>query len=175
MTIQASSSATIQARSTKFSLLWTIPFAVLWGWLIFRLPALVEGGFPAMAARVMSCGLIALGLWLGLERTDLTLSQRRATWLAIIVPFTLWAAAAWTAAINGVFRTGASPLPVLPAAIFLPFIIAVVMTLPSKEYRAFGDWMSACTVIGFCTAAIGWQLGNRLAVKYLFTKRRKQL
>ena len=72
MTIQASSSATIQAQSTWFSLLWTIPFAVLWGWLIFRLPALVEGGFPAMAARVMSCGLIALGLWLGLERTDLT-------------------------------------------------------------------------------------------------------
>jgi uncharacterized membrane protein len=40
-----------------------------------------------------------------------------------MVPLTLWAAIAWTAAINGVFRTGASPLPLLPSAIFLPVII----------------------------------------------------
>ena len=57
----------------------------------------------------MAHGLIALGLWLGLERTDLTSDQRRTTWLAMMVPYTLWAAVAWTAAINGVFRTGASP------------------------------------------------------------------
>jgi hypothetical protein len=53
------------------------------------------------------------------ERTGLTPDQRRTTWLAIMVPFTLWAAAAWTAAINGVFRTGASLLPLLPWAICL--------------------------------------------------------
>ncbi len=61
----------------------------------------------------MTYGLIGLGLWLGLERTNLTLGQRRTTWLAVMVPFTLWAAVAWSAAINGVFRAGASPLPLL--------------------------------------------------------------
>src|SRR5262245_10940974 len=133
MTIQASTSTIMPARPTWLSLLWAIPFAFLWGWLIFRQPALVEGGFPAMAARVMSIGLIALGLWLSLERTDLTPPQRRATWLAIMVPFTLWAAAAWTAAIEGVFRTGASPLPFLPGAIFLPIIIGAPVLLMSKR------------------------------------------
>jgi Zn-dependent protease with chaperone function len=58
---------------------------------------------------------------------------------------------------------------------FLPFAIAVMMTLSSKDYRGFGDSMSVCAVIGFCTGAIGWRLGNRLAVKYLFTKRGKRL
>jgi hypothetical protein len=33
------------------------------------------------------------------------------------------AGVAWTAAINGVFRTSASPLPLLPFAIFVPVII----------------------------------------------------
>src|SRR5258708_21293046 len=96
------------------SLLWTVPFTVLWTWLIYSLPVLPESGLPALAVRLMVHGLIALGLWLGLERTDLTPDQRRTTWLAIMVPFTLWAAVALTAGIHGVFRTGASPSPFLP-------------------------------------------------------------
>jgi len=86
-------------------------------------------------------GLIALGLWLGLERTDLTPGQRRTIWLAIMVPFTLWAAVAWTAAINGVFRTGVSPLPLLPSAIFLPVIIGAPLLLLSKRVGQLLDAM----------------------------------
>ena len=48
-------------------------------------------GVPTTAARLMTYGLIAVGLWLGLESTDLTPGQRRTTWLAVMVPFTLWA------------------------------------------------------------------------------------
>src|SRR2546430_17526428 len=105
------------------SLLWTVPFTVLWTWLIYSLPVLVESGLPALTVRLMVHGLIVLGLWLGLERTDLTPGQRRTTWLAIMVPFTLWAAVSWTAAINCGFRPGPSPLPVLPSATFLPLVI----------------------------------------------------
>src|SRR6266436_4830224 len=67
--------------------------------------------------------------------------QRRTTWLAITVPFTLWAAVAWTAAINGVFRTGASPLPLLPSAIFLPVIIGAPLLLLSKRVGQLLDAM----------------------------------
>src|SRR3989475_5657361 len=86
-------------------------------------------------------GLVALGLWLGLERTDLTPGQRRTTWLAIMVPFTLGAAVAWTAAIKGVFRASASPLPLLPSAFFLPIIIGAPLLLLSKRVGQLLDAM----------------------------------
>jgi hypothetical protein len=122
-------------------LLWTVPFTVLWGWLIYRLPALADSGLPTMAARLMSYGLIALGLWLGLENTDLAPEQRRTTWLVLMVPFTLWASIAWTAAINGAFRTGTSPLPLLPAAVLLPVIIGTPLLLLSKRVGQVLDAM----------------------------------
>src|SRR5438309_902291 len=133
MTTDAVPAAIVAPRPAWRSLLWTVPFTVLWTWLIYALPALPESGFPALTVRLMVHGLIALGLWLGLERTDLAPGQRRTTWLAIMVPFTLWAGLVWTAAINGVFRTGASPLPLLPAAILLPVIVGALLLLVSKR------------------------------------------
>src|SRR5436853_5427848 len=129
MATDAVPAAIIPPRPAWRSLLWTVPFTVLWTWLIYSLPVLLESGLPALAVRLMVHGLIALGLWLGLERTDLSPGQRRTTWLAIMVPFTLWAATAWTAAINGVFRPGATPLPFLPGAILLPTIIGTPVLL----------------------------------------------
>ena len=108
MTTDVVPAAVVPPHPAWRSLLWTIPFTVLWMWVIYSLPVLLESGLPALAVRLMVHGLIALGLWLGLERADLTQGQRRTTWLAIMVPFTLWAAVAWTAAINGVFRTSVS-------------------------------------------------------------------
>src|SRR5258707_2137985 len=141
MTPYAVPAAIVPPRPAWRSLLWTIPFTVLWTWVIYSLPVLLESGLPALAVRLMVHGLIALGLWLGLERTDLTQGQRRTTWLAIMVPFTLWAAVAWTAAINGVFRTGVSPLPLLPSAIFLPVIIGAPLLLLSKRVGQLLDAM----------------------------------
>jgi hypothetical protein len=123
------------------SLLWLVLFTVLWTWLITALPVLPESGVPALAVRLMVYGVIALGVWLGLEKTDLTLNQRRTTWLAIMVPLTLWATIAWSAAINGVFRTGASPLPLLPLAIFLPVITGLPLLLLSKRVGVLLDAM----------------------------------
>src|SRR5437764_1421238 len=141
MTTDAVPAAIIPLRPAWRSLLWTVPFTVLWTWLIYSLPVLPESGLPALAVRLVVHGLVALGLWLGLERTDLTPGQRRTTWLTIMVPFTLWAAVAWTAAINGVFRSGASPLPLLPSAIFLPVIIGAPLLLLSKRVGLLLDAM----------------------------------
>ena len=58
-----------------------------------------------------------------------------------MVPFTLWAAVAWTAAINGVFRTGVSPLPLLPSAIVLPVIVGAPLLLVSKRVGQLLDAM----------------------------------
>src|SRR5882724_12279533 len=124
MDTDAVSVAMIPSRAAWRSLLWTIPFTVLWTWLIYSLPVLPESGFPALAVRLIVHGLIALGLWLGLECTDLTPDQRRTTWPAVMVPFTVWAAVAWTAAINGVFRTGRFPLTV-----------AAIGDLPAGDHR----------------------------------------
>ena len=86
--------------------------------------------------------------------------------MAIFIPDTLWFAVAWSAAINGAFRTDASPLPVLPLAIFLPVIIGAPLLLLSKRvgqvldampaswlvalqlYRVFGSWALAASLRG---------------------------
>jgi hypothetical protein len=143
------------------SLLWLIPLTVLWIVLIYWQPFIPASGVPTFALQLMVHGVIAVGLWLGLEGTDLTPSQRRATWLAVMIPDTLWLAVAWSAAINGVFVTGASRPPFLPLAILLPVIIGAPVLLLSKRvgqvldatppswlvalqlYRVFGSWFLA--------------------------------
>ena len=133
MSAAAVSADIVPPRRAWRSLLWLVPITVLWTLLIFWQPTIPESGVPTTAARLMTYALIAVGLWLGLERTDLTPGQRRTTWLAVMVPFTLWVAIAWSAAINEVFRTGASALPLLPLAIFLPVIIGAPLLLLSKR------------------------------------------
>jgi hypothetical protein len=148
------------------SLLWTAPLAVLWTLLIYWQPAISASGVPTTAHQLMAHGLIALGLWLGLERADFTAGQRRAIWLALMIPDTLWFAVAWSAAVNGAFRTGASSLPLLPLAIFLPVMIGAPLLLLSKRvgqvidampdswliavqlYRVFGIWALAASLRG---------------------------
>jgi hypothetical protein len=115
------------------SLLWLALITALWIVLIYWQPIIPTSGVPTTAHQLMVHGFIALGLWLGLESTDLVPDQRRTTWLAVMIPYTLWFAVAWSAAINGVFRTGASPLPVLPLAIFLPVIVGAPLLLLSKR------------------------------------------
>jgi hypothetical protein len=147
MTAAAFPADTVPTRPAWRSLLWTIPVTVLWTLLIYWQPIIHASGVPTMAVRLMTHVVIAVGLWLGLERTDLTPGQRRTIWLAVMVPFTLWMAAAWSAAINGVFRTGASSLPVLPLAIFLPVIIGAPLLLLSKRVGQVLDAMPATWLV----------------------------
>ena len=123
------------------SLVWLIPLTLLWLALITWQPFIPASGVPTSAHQLMAHGLIGLGLWLGLESTNLTPSQRRTTWLAIMIPDTLWFAVAWSAAINGVFITGAARMPFLPLAIFLPVIIGAPLLLLSKRVGQVLDAM----------------------------------
>jgi hypothetical protein len=92
-------------------------------------------------------GVIGLGLWLGLERTDLSASQRCTGWVTVMIPYTLWFAVAWSGAINGVFRTGASSFPVLPLAVFLPVIIGAPLLLLSKRVGQVFDAMPVAWLV----------------------------
>lgn len=158
------------------SLLWIVPLTTLWIVLTYWQPAISASGIPTTAARLMTYGLIGVGLWLGLESADLTAGQRRTTWLAVIIPYTLWMAIAWSAAINGVFRTGTG-LPTLPLAIFLPVIIGAPLLLSSKRvgqvldampvswlialqlYRVVGSWALVAGLQGTLPGVFGLPAG----------------
>ncbi|MDX8467278.1 MFS transporter [Mesorhizobium sp. VK23B] len=158
MTAEAVPPAVVPSGDAWRGLLWFAPLTALWLLLIYSWPAIPASGVPTTAHQLAAHGLIALGLWLGLEHTSLTPGQRRATWLAIMIPDTLWLTVAWSAAINGVFHPDTASFPVLPSAIFLPVIIGVPLLLFSKRigqvldaipaswlvtlqlYRIFGSW-----------------------------------
>lgn len=115
------------------SLLWLVPLVALWMAFNYAVPVVAASGTTSVAVRVFIHLLIGLGFWLGLERSELSQAQRRNTWLGVMIPFTLWLAVIWSAALNGVFRTGVSPLPLIPLAVFLPVIIGVPILLRSKR------------------------------------------
>jgi len=141
MTAAAVPADIVAPRTAWRSLLWIAPLTLLWIVLIYWQPNITTSGVPSAAARLMTYGLIGLGLWLGLEGTALTSGQRRTTWLALMIPFTLWFAVAWSAAVNGVFRADASAVPLLPIAIFLPVIIGAPLLLLSKRVGQVLDAM----------------------------------
>jgi hypothetical protein len=133
MTAAAVPAGIVPPRPAWRSLLWTVPLTGMWMLLIYLQPAITASGVPSAAARLMAYGLIAVGLGLALQRTDLPPGERRTTWLAVLVPYTLWMAFAWSAGINGVFHASASPLPLLPMAILLPVIIGAPLLLSSRR------------------------------------------
>lgn len=162
------SAGIMATRPAWRSLLWFAPLTVLWIAVIYWQPVIPSSGFQTTAHQLVAQVLIALGLWLGLERTDLMRGQRQATWLALMIPHTFWFAVVWSAAIHGVFRLSASPaaLPLLPIAIFLPVIVGAPLLLLSKRvgkvldamplawlvalqfYRVFGGWTIAAWLHG---------------------------
>ncbi|HXO03631.1 MAG TPA: hypothetical protein VN900_16330 [Stellaceae bacterium] len=130
------------ARQGWRSLLWIAPLTALWAALNYWQPGIQGSGMPNTAIRLMVHALIAVGLWLALEHAEMTPTQRRNVWLAIMIPFTLWLAAIWCAAVNGVFRPvpeGGPPL--LPLAIFIPVIIGAPILLRSKRIGQILDAM----------------------------------
>src|ERR1700680_4145590 len=134
-------------RQGWHALLWIGLLTALWIALNYALPIIAASGISTVAARVSVHVMIALGLWLGLERTHLTRAQRGKAWLAVMIPFTLWLAFVWGAAINGVFRGGIVPLPLTPSAIFLPVIIGVPILLRSRRIGQVLDAMPASWLV----------------------------
>jgi hypothetical protein len=129
-------------------LLWLAPLTALWIALNYWVPGLQASGVPSTASRLAIHIAIVLGLWLALERTELPPRRRLGVWLAVVVPYTLWLAVIWSAAINGAFRPGNSTLPLVPVAIFLPVIVGVPILLRSKRIGEVLDAMPASWLIG---------------------------
>jgi hypothetical protein len=134
------------------SLYWMTPIAALWVALTFTVPAINASGVPMVVGRLAVHVFVALGLWLGLERAALTASQRRATWLAVTIPLTLWAALAWSAATNGVFNAGSTVpafagIPPIVLARFIPVIVAAPILLGSRRIGQVLDAMPAGWII----------------------------
>src|ERR1700746_1421149 len=86
--------------------------------------------------------------------------------LGVMIPFTLWLALIWGSAINGVFRGGVAPVPLLPFAIFLPVIVGTPIMLLSKRMGQVLDAMPASWPIALqayrvlgSAFLIGWARG----------------
>jgi hypothetical protein len=147
MTAAALHADIVPPRRGWGSLLWVLPLTGLWIALTYRLPVISTSGVQTVAVRVIIHMLLALGLWLGLERSDLTPRQRRNSWLAVLLPYTLWLSVVWSGAINGAFRPGTSVVPLLPLAIFLPVIIGTPILLLSKRMGQVLDAIPASWLI----------------------------
>jgi hypothetical protein len=147
MTAATDIAVTSSARGQPWRvLLWLAPLTAFWIGLNYWVPGLQASGVPTTTLRLAIHIAIVLGLWLALERTELAPRRRLGVWLALVVPYTLWLAVIWSAAINGVFRQGNPPL--LPFAIFLPVIVGVPILLRSKRIGEVLDAMPAAWLIG---------------------------
>jgi hypothetical protein len=165
MTAAALSVETAPGRHGWRALMWWAPVTALWMAVNLALPTLGANGVPTVTSRLAIHVMIALGLWLGLERADLTPSQRRTVWLAVMIPLTLWLAVVWSAAINGFFKPGGA-IPVLPLAALGPVIIGAPILLRSKRIGQVLDAMPASWLVALQmsrvlggTFLVGWAYG----------------
>jgi hypothetical protein len=148
MTVVTDIAVTSSARGQPWRvLLWLAPLTAFWIGLNYWVPGLQASGVPTTTVRLATHIAIVLGLWLALERTELAPRRRLGVWLALVVPYTLWLAVIWSAAINGVFRPGNAP-QLLPFAIFLPVILGVPILLRSKRVGQVLDAMPTSWLIG---------------------------
>src|SRR5580692_8802173 len=131
---------TTPGRHGWHALRWLIPLTALWITLNYAFPIIGASGAPTVTSRLTIHVVIALGLWLGLERAELTPTQRRNVWLAVMIPFTLWLAVIWSAAINGFFKSGGT-IPIIPLAALGPVIIGAPILLRSKRIGQVLDAM----------------------------------
>ena len=149
MTVATEFVTTPSARGQPWRvLLWLAPLTAFWIGLNYWVPGVQASGVPTVTVRLAIHVAIVLGLWLALERAELTTRQRLGTWLAVVVPFTLWLAVIWSAAINGAFRPSNTLPPLLPLAIFMPVIVGVPILLRSKRIGEVLDAMPASWLIG---------------------------
>jgi hypothetical protein len=127
------------------SLYWMVAITALYVAVTFTVPA-INAGVLTVFIRLAVHVFIALGLWLGLERSALAPSERRATWVAVMVPLTLWLAVAWSAAVNGFFDTTDSDRMILFVRL-ISTIIGVPILLGSRRIGQVLDAIPAGWII----------------------------
>jgi hypothetical protein len=128
-----------------------VVLAAVWLGLNVAFPDLWPTGIPTAVTRLIIHGIILVGLWLGLSRTDFTGGTRVSLWLAIAVPFTLWLGLVWRLAVNGFFRPIPGVIqvtPPLPVAIFGPVLVGLLVLTRSKRIASLLDAMPVSWLIG---------------------------
>jgi hypothetical protein len=147
-------------------LIWLAPLTAAWIVVGYAFPGFGQSGVPSVAVRLGINMALALGLWLGLERTALAPGRRLAVFLALAVPYVLWLSGIWSAAISGVFAPGGGLPPRLPLAIFLPVILFTPPLLLSKRVGELLDAMPESWLVGLqvyrilgATFLVGWARG----------------
>jgi hypothetical protein len=117
--------------------------------------------------------VILYGLWLGLARAGFDFGRRLRIWLAIAVPFTLWLAAVWIMAVDGVFvaRPGGGGPPLIPIAIFLPVLLFVPILLRSARIGEILDATPPSWLVGLqlyrvfgAVFLVAWAQGRLAAI-----------
>ncbi len=135
------------ARNVIGLTLVAVAFTAFWLGLNLMLPELQATGIPSVVVRLAIHTAILGGLWLGLARTDFPYNTRVRVWLAMAAPFTAWLAIVWWLAVDGAFRPRPG-VPALPAAIFLPVLIALPLLLRSKRIGGLLDATPASWLVG---------------------------
>src|SRR6266446_1418454 len=139
----------MRANARRFLL--AVVLAAAWLGLNVAFPDLGPTGIPAAVTRLTIHGIILVGLWLGLSRTDFTGGTRVGLWLAVAVPFTLWLAVVWRLAVNGFFQAIPGVLrvpPPLPVAIFAPVLVGLVLLMRSNRIASLLGAMPLSWLIG---------------------------
>jgi hypothetical protein len=123
-----------------------------WLGLNFSFPNLAPTGIPNTVIQIIINGIILIGLWRGLSRTDFTARTRVAVWLGIAVPLTLWATLVRQLAVQGIFFRPipgvTRALPALAVAIFVPVVVGLVLLARSKRIAALLDVTPPSWLIG---------------------------
>ena len=91
--------------------------------------------------------LILAALWIALSRAGFAGNQRLRIWLAVALPFTAWLVVVWWIAFTGGFRVRPG-VPSIPAAIFIPVILGLIILLRSKRIAAALDAIPSSWLVG---------------------------
>jgi hypothetical protein len=138
------------------------PSRKAWGWFLLAgvlaagwfglnllLPNLAVGPIPVRLMFILGWNAVFLfGLWRALARADFSPGGRVAAWLGAALVLTIWIAAAWVLAVNGVFRRGLGNLPVLPVAILLPVLLGSFVMTRSRAVASLLDATPASWLVG---------------------------
>ncbi len=135
-------------RGASWVLLLACGLAAVWLGLNLALPDMQATGIPSATIRAVIHTAILAGLWVGLGRTRLDAGTRIKVWCAVAVPFTVWLAAVWWLAADGVFRPRPSAALAWPMAIFLPILVSLPLLLRSARIGDLLDAMPTAWLVG---------------------------
>src|SRR5579862_154524 len=123
--------------------------ALVWFGLNFLAPELAVGQVSLRLVLMLAADAVVLyGLWQSLSRTGFSLATRATAWLAVALVMTIWIAADWTLAANGVFRRGIGNVPTLPIAILLPILLGLFVLTRSQTVASLLDATPPSWLVG---------------------------